>query len=84
MSKERTVISIWVNLQDEIERKLLDHVRSKGNRSKYIKRLIYDDLMMVRNLVTTTTIVDDTLDDDADSMKGYLKKEIANFLTKFV
>lgn len=73
MSKERTVISIWVNLQDEMERQLLDHVRSKGNRSKYIKRLIYDDLMMLRNLVTTTTAyVKEEISDDTDSMKSFL------------
>ncbi|RUL56445.1 hypothetical protein [Lysinibacillus antri] len=73
MSKERTVISIWMNLQDEMERKMLDHVHAKGNRSKYIKRLIYDDLMEIRNLVTATThYAEETIDDDSDSMEAFL------------
>ena len=73
MSKDRTVISIWVNLKDETERKLLEHIHAKGNRSKYIKRLIYDDLMNVRNLVTSTTeYVEETIEENIPYMKDYL------------
>ena len=73
MSKDRTVISIWMNLKDETERKMLEHVKAKGNRSKYLKRLIYDDLMEVRNMVTTTTqYVEETTNDDIDSMEAFL------------
>ena len=73
MSKERTVISIWVNMQDEMEKKMLDHVHAKGNRSKYLKKLIYDDLMEVRNLITATTHYEnDIINEDTDAMKGFL------------
>ena len=72
MSKERTVISISIDLKDELESKLLAHVHSKGNRSRYLKRLIYDDLMHVQRQITTTTHYVEENEIDFESMEGFL------------
>lgn len=40
---------------DEFEMSLAAYVVSKGNRSRYIKRLIYNDMMGVQNQITATT-----------------------------
>lgn len=69
--KERTVISICIDLSDEMESKLLAHVRSKGNRSRYIKRLIYDDLMQVHRQITTATHYVEDVVEDTDSMQSF-------------
>lgn len=37
-----TSISVNIDLEDDFEVSLLKYVQSKGNKSKYIKRLIYD------------------------------------------
>lgn len=47
-------ITAVFDLGDEFEKMLATHVVSKGNRSRYIKRLIYDDLKGVRNQISTT------------------------------
>ena len=54
MKKRSTSITINIDLQDEWERKLFEHVKEKGNKSRYLKRLIHDDLMGIRNLFTPT------------------------------
>ena len=71
---DRIIISISINLNDEIECKLLDHVDKKGNRSKFLKRLIYDDLMQVQRQITTTTHFEEpiTIDEDSEAMQGFL------------
>lgn len=70
---DRIIISISISLNDETECKLLEHVKKKGNRSKYLKRLIYDDLLQVHRQLTTTTFVEpETNDTDIDAMQGFL------------
>jgi len=70
--KEKTVLSIWIDLTDEMESKLLNHVKSKGNRSRYLKKLIYDDLMQVQRQITTRThYVEDEVSLDMEAMKGF-------------
>lgn len=71
---DRIIISISINLKDETECKLLEHVDKKGNRSKFLKRLIYDDLMQVHRQITTTThfVEPETIDSDLDAMQGFL------------
>lgn len=54
---------------DEFELSLAMHVVSKGNRSRYIKRLIYNDMMSVKNQVTTT--IQEEPDEDAEAMAGF-------------
>ncbi|MEK4255399.1 hypothetical protein [Ureibacillus sp. FSL K6-2830] len=68
----RKIIPISLNLNDEIDLRLLEHLNKKGNRSKYLKRLIYDDLMGVKKLITTAVHVEEEHDEDLDSMKGFL------------
>ena len=71
MSKERTVISICIDLSDETEMKLLEHVHSKGNRSRYLKRLIYDDLMQVHRQITTTIHYEEDTTSDFEAMEAF-------------
>lgn len=68
----RTVISICIDLTDEIESKLLAHVRSKGNRSRYLKRLIYDDLMQVHKQIVTSTHYEEDSSSDLNNMEGFM------------
>lgn len=72
MSKDRTAISISIDLRDELESKLLAHVHSKGNRSRYLKRLIYDDLMQVQRQITTITNYMEDNEGDIEAMEGFL------------
>lgn len=70
--KERKIISISINLIDDIEIELFEHLSKKSNRSKYLKRLIYDDLKQVRNQITTTVEhFEETLDKDLEAMNGF-------------
>ena len=71
---DRIIISISINTKDETEKALLQHVDNKGNRSKYLKKLIYDDLMQVQRQITTTTyyVEPDTHNEDLDAMQGFL------------
>lgn len=68
---ERRIISISMSLSDELEVKLLEHLKKRTNVSKYLKRLIYDDLMNVRPMITTTTEYVEENDEDIDAMKGF-------------
>jgi len=44
-----------------------------GNRSKFLKRLIYDDLMQVHRQITTTHFVEpESIDEDLDAMQAFL------------
>ncbi|MBM7607594.1 hypothetical protein JOD29_000838 [Lysinibacillus composti] len=72
MSNIRKIVPISLNLEDETESKLFEHLNKKGNRSRYLKRLIYDDLMQVGNLITTTVQVDDIDFNDAEAMESFL------------
>ena len=54
MKKKSTCITINIDLQDDWELKLFEHVKGKKNKSRYLKRLIYDDLMGIKNLFTPT------------------------------
>lgn len=72
---ERKIVSFSFDLADDVELKMYNHLVSKGpgRRSRYIRRLIYDDLMGVKNLITTTThIVEEESSEDFDAMQGFL------------
>lgn len=71
MSKERQIISISISLTDELEIKLLEHLKKRTNVSKYLKRLIYDDLMNIHPMITATTHPVEEDDEDIDAMKGF-------------
>lgn len=72
----RKIIPFSLNLDDEIELKLFQHLQKKSNRSKYLKRLIYDDLMGVKNIPfvaqTTTQTSEEDLEDDSEAMESFL------------
>jgi hypothetical protein len=67
---EKTSISVSIDLTDEFEKELFQHVMSKGARKKsgYIKRLIHADMLGIRNRELTTTVMDDVEDDDRRAM----------------
>lgn len=70
---KRKIVPVSFSLNDETENKMLEHIDKKGNRSKYLKKLIYDDMMNVQRLITTTTHYDDPVDEiDIDAMEGFL------------
>lgn len=72
---ERKIVSFSFDLADDIELKMFKHLKAKGpgKRSRYIRRLIYDDLMGVKNLITTTTHeVEEDSSEDFDAMQGFL------------
>lgn len=64
----KTTISIAIDLEDEVEVELLNHVKNKGNRSKYIKRLIYDDMMGINKKMSSAPIQHEENDDDLKAM----------------
>ena len=74
MSNARKIVPISLNLEDETECKLFEHLKKKGkgNRSRYLKRLIYDDLMQIPNIITSTVQVDDTDFEDVEAMESFL------------
>lgn len=63
---KKTTVSIAIDLDDEFEVKLLEHIKSKGNRSRYIKRLIHEDMMGVQKVVAPVVVQED--EDDKDAM----------------
>ncbi|RHW38687.1 hypothetical protein D1B33_07380 [Lysinibacillus yapensis] len=69
---DRKIVPISISLTDETEITLLNHLNKRSNRSKYIKKLIYDDLMNVKNVLTSTThYVEQEINEDLESMKGF-------------
>lgn len=54
---------------DEFETSLAKHVVSKGNRSRYIKRLIYNDMIGAREQISTT--VHEDLEEENNEMAGF-------------
>jgi hypothetical protein len=64
-------ITASIDLTDEFEVSLVKHVISKGNRSKYLKRLIYNDMIGVKQMVTTTVYEDEEEDDDIEAIEGF-------------
>ena len=71
----RKVISFSVDLDFDIGKKIYDHVvaKGKGNQSEYLRLLIYNDMMNIRNFVTATMQFDNTLvEGDTESLEGFL------------
>lgn len=69
-----TSISLAINLLDEYDKEIFDHVMKKGSRKKsgYLKRLIYNDMMGIGKremTITTHEIEDEEMDEEA--MKGF-------------
>lgn len=69
MKRKPTCITASIDIDDPFENSLLDHVKSKGNRSRYIKRLIYNDMMGAMRQVTTT--IHEEPDEDREAMGGF-------------
>lgn len=69
MKKIPSCITAVFDETDEFELSLAMHVVSKGNRSRYIKRLIYNDMMNVKNQVTTT--IHEEPNEDREAMTGF-------------
>ena len=67
--KKSTCITINIDLQDDWEVKLFEHVKGKKNKSRYLKRLIHDDLMGVKNMIMAT--VTPELEIDNEEMAGF-------------
>ena len=70
--KKSTCITINIDLQDDWEVKLFEHVKGKKNKSRYLKRLIHDDLMGVKNMIMAT--VTPELEIDNEEMAGFFGK----------
>jgi hypothetical protein len=64
----KTSISISIDLTDEFESELLKWVESKGNKSRYIKRLIHNDKLGKKEMTITTHEV---VEDSHEEMKGF-------------
>lgn len=62
-------ITAIFDVTDDFEKSLAMHVVSKGNRSRYIKRLIYNDMMNIKSQVTTT--IHEEPDEDKEAMTGF-------------
>lgn len=60
-----TSITVSIDLMDEFEASLLKHVISKGNRSKYLKRLIYNDMIGVKMQIATTVMEEEYENEEA-------------------
>lgn len=67
--KKSTSITINIDLQDDWEVKLFEHVKGKKNKSRYLKRLIHDDLMGVKNMIMATVTPD--LEIGEEEMAGF-------------
>lgn len=66
----KTSISISIDLTDDFEKKLLKYVEGKGNKSRYIKRLIHEDLMGVKALPVAVYQEEETDEDKEAAAKG--------------
>jgi hypothetical protein len=64
----KTCISISIDLTDEFESELLKYVESKGNKSRYIKRLIHADQLGRKEMTITTHEI---VEEDNSEMKGF-------------
>lgn len=64
MAKNKTSISISIDLRDEFETALLKHVESQVNKSRYIKRLIYADMMGVTEAVQVVQVEEERDEDE--------------------
>ena len=72
---KRKTISFSVDLDFDIGEKIYNHVMSKGkgHQSEYIRMLIYNDIMNIRNFVTTTTEYNESsIDHDTEALEGFL------------
>ena len=71
----RKAISFSVDLNFDIGEKIYNHVLSKGrgNQSEYLRLLVYNDMMNIRNFVTATTQYEEpTIENDTESLEGFL------------
>lgn len=66
--------SVSFDLTDAYEKQLLEHAEKaeNGKYSKYIKRLIANDMKGFKEQPIHATIVVDTENDDKDAMSGFL------------
>lgn len=71
----RKGISFSVDLDFDIGEKIYNHVmaKGKGNQSEYLRLLIYNDMMNIKNLITATTHYEENLDEnETETLEGFL------------
>lgn len=70
--KDRTCISTSIDLTNEFDRQLYEHVKKKGNQSKYLRHLIYTDIMLgARQLTTTIVTAQEEEEEDSEAANSF-------------
>jgi hypothetical protein len=76
MRSGRAFISCSFDITDEVEVKLFNHVQSKGKGkiSRYIRRLIYNDVMNIHNPnpIAAVAPVENEMSDDVEALEAFL------------
>lgn len=67
----KTTISVSIDLTDEFEGELLKHVTKKGNKSRYIKRLIHEDMIGAKRATNVSTEQNDHISEHKKAMAGF-------------
>lgn len=69
----KTSISVSIDLTDDFERLLFNYVVNKGNKSRFLKRLIYNDMAGIQTAreTTITTHEEEAPTEIINAMKGF-------------
>lgn len=67
----KTTISVSIDLTDEFEGELLKHVTKKGNKSRYIKRLIHEDMLGAKRATIVSIDQNDHINEHKEAMAGF-------------
>lgn len=67
----KTTISVSIDLTDEFESELLKHVTKKGNKSRYIKRLIHEDMLGTKRATIVSIDQNDHTNEHKEAMAGF-------------